>query len=141
MEQRDLIKEQIEQLGRVLGKILSDFLNLKSEGKTSQGIEVSNERFKEELDIDIDVLRNLGKDELKNYFLNKKFTAEHIEKLADYFFELGTTEENVKEHLSSQYLLRSIDFLDLADSVSNTFSFERMNKKDRIKKIIKHKGQ
>lgn len=41
MEQRDLIKDQIEQLGRVLGKILVDFLGLKSGGQIEHGIEVS----------------------------------------------------------------------------------------------------
>ena len=43
MEQRDLIKDQIEQLGKVLAKIIADFLEFKSSGNVNQGIEISNE--------------------------------------------------------------------------------------------------
>ena len=58
MEQRDLLKDQIEQLGKVLAKILPDFLGLKSEGQISQGIEITNHRLRSELDIEIEELKN-----------------------------------------------------------------------------------
>ncbi len=38
MIQRDIIQQQIEQLGRALGKIITAFLGLKSQGKVAEGL-------------------------------------------------------------------------------------------------------
>ncbi len=59
MEQRDLLKDQIDQLGKVLAKILSDFLGLKAKGQASHGVEISNHRFQRELEINIERLAYL----------------------------------------------------------------------------------
>ncbi len=49
MIQRDLIQQQIEQLGRALGKISTGFLGLKSQGKVALGFEIANEQFNKQL--------------------------------------------------------------------------------------------
>ncbi len=82
MEQRDLLKDQIEQLRKVLAKVLSDFAGLKSKGNVALGIEVSNECLQSEIDIDIEKLINLTKQELKEYLKARKLTAEHLEILS-----------------------------------------------------------
>ena len=84
MEQRDLLKDQIEQLGKVLAKILSDFLGLKSNGNVTQGIEISNESLQSELDIDIEKIIALNKTELEEYVRNRKLTESHLELLSEY---------------------------------------------------------
>ena len=45
MVQRDVLKVQIEQLGKVLGKMLAAFLHQKSEGKVVQGMHIANEKI------------------------------------------------------------------------------------------------
>lgn len=46
MQQRDLLKDQIEQLGRTLGKVIAEFLGLKNQGDTTLALEASHPKFK-----------------------------------------------------------------------------------------------
>ena len=56
MEQRDYIKRQIEQIGILLGRMLSTLLGLRSSGDTGSAIQQICGELKDELDIDIDSL-------------------------------------------------------------------------------------
>ena len=56
MEQRDHLKKQIDHLGRVLGKLLSFLLALKNQGGVDDGIEITNQVIKGELDLDLQTL-------------------------------------------------------------------------------------
>lgn len=56
MEQRDYIKRQIEQIGILLGRMLSTLLGLRSGGDTGSAIQQICGELKDELDIDIDSL-------------------------------------------------------------------------------------
>ena len=87
MERRDLIKDQIEQLGKVLGTIIAGFFGLKSQGKVEQGIEISNEKFKEEMDIDINKILRIEYSDLSIYLSNLKLSPEQLEKLIDYIIQ------------------------------------------------------
>nr|WP_321411263.1 hypothetical protein [uncultured Allomuricauda sp.] len=134
MEQRDLLKDQIEQLGRVLSQILSNFLGLKSKGNVTQGVEISNERFQSELDIDIEKLLKLENVDLKEYLNTRKLTETHLEILSEYLAEVGQTETIIAEQ--EPYLIKAIELLDIADEISKTMSFERMNKKRKIENVL-----
>ena len=46
MEQQDYLKKQIDQLGKVLGKIFSDLFGLKSNGQINAGLEITNQTLK-----------------------------------------------------------------------------------------------
>jgi hypothetical protein len=134
MEQRDLLKDQIEQLGKVLANILSDLLGLKSKGNVTQGVEISNERFQSELDIDIEKLLKLENVDLKEYLNTRKLTETHLEILSEYLAEVGQTETIIAEQ--EPYLIKAIELLDIADEISKTMSFERMNKKRKIENVL-----
>ena len=56
MEQRDYIKRQIEQIGILLGRMLSTLLGLRSGGDTGSAIQQICGELKDELDLDIDIL-------------------------------------------------------------------------------------
>ena len=56
MEQRDYIKRQIEQIGILLGRMLSTLLGLRSGGDTDSAIQQICGELKDELDLDIDML-------------------------------------------------------------------------------------
>jgi hypothetical protein len=139
MEQRDLLKDQIEQLGKVLANILSDLLGLKSKGQTSQGIEATNQRLQGELDIDIEKITTLTKKELKDYLKNRHLRAEHLEILSECLKEIGKgkIEENKKG--AKMKLEKAIELLDIADEISKTMSFDRINKKKEIENVLQQR--
>ena len=135
MEQRDLLKDQIEQLGKVLAEIISDFLKLKSNGNGVKGIEISNERLQSELDIDIEKLITLNLSELKTYLEVHKLTDVHLETLADYLLEIGKMEIGHNEAHAKLKLVKAFELLDLAEDISKTISFDRIHKKNEIKSM------
>ena len=139
MEQRDLLKDQIEQLGKVLANILSDLLGLKSKGQTSQGIEATNQRLQGELDIDIEKITTLTKKELKDYLKNRHLRAAHLEILSECLKEIGKgkIEENKKD--AKMKLEKAIELLDIADEISKTMSFDRINKKKEIENVLQQR--
>lgn len=136
MEKRDLIKDQIEQLGRVLGKILADLIGLKSSGQLEQGIEMSKRQFKSELDIDIDKLVALSKDELKICLVERKMVIGHFETLGEYLKEIGNRKMSYDKNKAKDYLTKSLELLDLEDEISKTMSFERQNLKSKIENML-----
>lgn len=136
MEHQDLIKNQIEKLGKVLGKILADFLGFKSSGQIESGIEVTSKQFKSELDIDIDDLVVFSKDELNNYLVDRKFTTGHFERLGKYLIEIGESSLANDKNKAKNYLTQSLVVLELEDEFSKTMSFERLNLKAKINKML-----
>lgn len=137
MEQRDLLKDQIEQLGKVLAKILSDFPGLKSSNNVAQGIEISNERLQNEADINIEKLITLHKAELAEYVKNRKLTEGHLETLSEYLKEAGKAKAESNKNTEAQsHLAKAIELLGIADEISKTMSFDRVNKKNKIKNVL-----
>ncbi|MBL4559553.1 MAG: hypothetical protein JKX79_01075 [Labilibaculum sp.] len=136
MERRDLIKEEIEQFGRVLGMIIADFIGLKARGEVTQGIEISKKELKEELNIDIDKLIDLSNNELIKYFKDHKLTAEHIELIADYLFKITESYTSAGKQETKKYLEKVLYLYDMADVFSQTISFDRINKKSRAENAL-----
>ena len=94
MEQRDLVKDQIEQLGKVLGQI-------------DQGIEVTNRQLKSELSINIDVLVAASKNDLKKYMVERKMATRHVESLSEYLREIGECKMSSNNYNKSRYRAKS----------------------------------
>ena len=136
MEQRDILKDQIEQVGKVLAKVLANFLGLKSNGQISLGIEKANKQLKTEIDLDISKIASLSKDELKAYLEERKITPSYMETLAEYLSEIGEYEITNYKEKSTHYLKSAMDLLDLADEVSKSLSFERREKKLKIETLL-----
>ena len=138
MEKRDYLKDQIEELGKVIARIVSDFLGLKSSGQTARGIEITNQLFQTEFDMDIKLLSTLSKSELSNYLKTRKLTAEHLEILSGYFKEIGVEAIGENETKAKIWLATAVEILDVADEVSETMSFDRVNKKKEILGLLHH---
>lgn len=136
MEQRDRLKDEIEQLGKVLAKILSDFLHLKSNGQISQSIKISNQQLESELDIDMHPLLALPHKELTAYLQDRQLTPDHIETLAEYLEELGKSEMDTHKENATLKLKKAMELLDIADEISKTISFDRMHKKNTITALL-----
>ncbi len=89
MQQRDIIQDQIEQLGRALGKLIANFLGVKSEGNLSVAIQITDTDMLSGLDIDVDRLVQLEANELTEYLESKHLTDLNLDQLSNYIFEIG----------------------------------------------------
>ena len=136
MERRDLIKDQIEQLGRALGAILARFLGTKAAGNVTQGIEIANESLQSQLDLDVELITTLGTPELEKYLSQRNLNSEHLETLADYFIAWADsviTTDPEKARTLYQTVLRLYDII---DAWSDLYSLERFEKERRIRALL-----
>ena len=94
MKQDDYFLRQIDILGRILGKILTDLFGIKSKGEIIE-LESVSQILKNELDLDLHYILLLPNDELIGY-LNQKynFNNDNFEKLAEILYVLGVDIEN-----------------------------------------------
>lgn len=127
MEKRDLIQAEIEKIGFFLQRLLAKFMNSNSSENSSEAINLISKELKNELDFDLSFFVSLSNDEMKKYLSNFKFNEKHIEQLADLLAEMST---------SNRHLTKALELLNLADELSNSFSFERNSKKIKIQKLL-----
>jgi len=84
MQQRDIIKDEIERLGRVLGKLVAMLLELESGGASPQmAREVAEDKFRNELELDLDELLELNLSNLKAKLDELHFQPPHVDQLGD----------------------------------------------------------
>ena len=126
MLQRDLLKDQIEQLGRVLGKIVAQLLALKQTGDLHPGLKEATQQAKELTGLDINAL--LGKDTatLEAYAAAHDLTAAHLDKLAEFLAGLAQHAPAAEE---STYLTAALKLLEVADNRSGDYSLTREDAK------------
>lgn len=137
MERRDILKDQIEQFGRVLGQLISQFLGLKAEGKILQAIEQTNKNLKSKLDIDIGKIINSDHQELSNYLESRKLHPENLERLIDYLIEIGEYKFELNDKEGIRIFKRVLEMYQILDTNSNLYSFNRVKKEDKIKSLLK----
>ena len=138
MEKRDYIKDQIEQLGKMLGLVVAKFMGLKSEGKAEQGIEVSQQTLKSELDLDVDKILALDPPALTEYLADRHLNGDHTEKLADYFIAIADYKLSLDEETAVLYYEKVLQLYGIIDATSHLYAFERFNKEERIRGILKN---
>lgn len=136
MQQRDLIKDQIEQLGKVLSAILSEFLGLKSQGRIEEGIEMSNQNFVEKLDLDIDKLLTLSLEESSVYLSELRLTAEHIEVVTNYLIHVAEHKLQTDKSEARKVLQKILQMFEITDEISKTIPFDRMLREEKIGNML-----
>jgi len=136
--ERDYIMRHVEQLGKVMARIVEAFLGLKSNIQVFQGIEVANQQMKDELDIDIDYLLELDKASLKAYLLERNISATNFETLSDYLKAVGEHKLSTDQQATEVYFTQAITLLELAEEVSSTYSFAWIDKKAALEKLLHH---
>jgi hypothetical protein len=137
MQHRDLLKDQIEQLGKVISGILADFIGMKTRGETSQGILNLSQQFKEKLDLELDNLVSFSQIELIDYVESRQLFPNQLEIIADCLKEMGSANLDVKETLARTQLERALVLLDYVDEKTKTLSLDRNDKKKEIERILK----
>ena len=137
MIQRDIIQQQIEQLGRALGKIITGFLGLKTAGNVMEGFRVANQQFKKALDIDIDQLLEMDKALLTDYLKDKHFTSTHLEEIAGYVEVLGDHQSD--NAAKTNAFGTALNLMELANEQSEVFDMNRQFKLHQLEKKIRDK--
>ena len=137
MEQRDYLKDHIEQLGKVLGEIMAKFMGYKSDGQAALGMEIANKQLSRQLDIDVEKLTAMNKEEIRDYLVNKNLTPEYFEKLSDYLKETGESTIGENKTDAIKKLDKAYELLEIADEISKSMSFTRASKKTELENILK----
>lgn len=133
MEQQDYLKRQIDQLGRVLGKILTDFIGLKNKGQINNGIELARQTLKSELAIDIYELIEIQKDEFVNTLQSKmKFTNDTFNLLAEILLLLAENSPDKKKSLYEKCLC----IYEFLEKEENVYSLDRQWKIERLRNVL-----
>ena len=139
MVRRDYLQNQIDLLGRVLGKVLADLLGLKNTGEINEGIKVTYQALKEELNIDLEELLKLSNEDFIHEIQTvHKFNSYNLEILAEILFVISEQTFNKKllENETLSIHLKSIALFQYVEKLENTYSFERNLKIDQLKKRL-----
>ena len=137
MQQRDTIKDEIEQLGRALGKLIANFLGLKTEGNVCEAIQLTNTELQSELGIDIQKLVLLKVNNLEEYIDYNNLNDIHLDQLASYVFEIGMHEKS--EHgAGRKWFEAAMRLLEIVGKKTDTITLARI---ELIKEIEKELEQ
>ncbi len=134
MNQEDRLKKQIDQLGKVLGRILADILGIKTQADASIGFDSVYQELKTELDLNMDEVLDWPMDELVvKLKTERNYTHAHLELLADILYNL---QDGTNTTRSVELLERALVIYEYIQENDAAYSFERMNKINRIKAYL-----
>ena len=129
MAKEHYLFRQFDLFARIIGKVISDFLN-----KTNNQDVIEIDRIKEivqsELDPDLDELFALENEEKLTILLldTKKISFESLEKLVELFIEIGDkySYQNAKNQ-SLIYYKKALQILEIISKNDSVYSLTRMN--------------
>jgi hypothetical protein len=139
LQQEDWLIRQINQLGQVLGKILSDLLGLKAQGKIGAGIEAAIQTLKSEADLNIDDLTSIPTELfIKTLQEDKKLSDDNLETLADIFVLIAEelARRDTDNEMKNKLYKMSLTIYEYLDKTGSTYSFDRHNKIENIKNAL-----
>ena len=104
MEQRDFLEREIDLLGRVLGKIITSLLGVKSGSVSTKGIEIVDQTLRGGVDLDIEQLLSVERDDLIDFLVNEKgFNDSNLGQMVDILLLLADDMESGDPQLNSCY--------------------------------------
>ena len=84
MEQRDFLEREIDQLSRVLGRIVASLLGLKSGSVSTLGVEIANRSLKGVVDLDVEQLLSVERGSLIEFLVaDRGFSNDNLDQLVD----------------------------------------------------------
>ena len=139
MIQRDFIKRQIEELGRAIGKVISDILKLQERGKLNEGVTMSQEILKSSFDLNIEKILSLQIENfIETILSDTKLSPVHLNSLGDLIYVTAGLFEQKREPENAKKMYQKVLLIfKYVDQTEKTFSVERNNK---IKVIEKYLG-
>lgn len=133
MRKDDYFLNQIDLLGRVLGKIFSDLLGLKTKGQVIE-IEAVSEIFINELDFNLAELMAVPTTKLIDFISEKKkLELYQYEKIADILYIYGEEYEMRDSEKMTKLLERSLVLYQHIKSESSTYSVDRIKRIEKLK--------
>ena len=136
MVQRDLIKDQIEQMARALGVLLANFFGLKSEGKISQAIAMTNTALEKELDIDISLILQMNEEALFTYLDQSLLNKKHIDLLVSYLMEYAYFNRDQDQTHALKAYQSCLGMINWAQDQSSEYSYSASQIKASIDRAI-----
>ena len=132
--------KQINELGRVLGKILADLFRLKAQGKVSDSVQFVNQSLKQKIVLGLDELLEIPMNEMLTLLQTEKnFNDENLESLAELMSETAEIHDPKSDQkLSNRLNLRSLEILEFLNEHSGSFSITRENQIRKIKNRMKN---
>ena len=140
MEQKDYLMNQINEMGRVLGKILADLFRLKIQGKVSDSVQFVNHSLKQKIAFGFDELLELPARKMVDLLqIEQGFNDENLESLADLMHETAELNDLKSDSILSNHLnQRALEILEHLNDYSETFSVTRGNHIRKIKVRMKN---
>jgi hypothetical protein len=139
MQQEDYLKRQIDQLGRVLGKVLADLLGLKSTGQLTQGTEAASQTLKSAIGLDIGDLASIPALEfVETLQKSGKLNDDNLETLAEIMLIVAEDSDQPgadREYVKQLYE-RSLLLYEYLDQASSLYSYDRHARINRIRQVI-----
>ena len=137
-ERKDYLKKQIDQLGRVLGKMLADLLGLKQQGQVSEGLQMVDETMQKALSLNLISMIAVSPRELVDWLKREhQFQPEHLEPMADILYESAEGFLLQKDTQTAHALWeRALAIYEHLEATETTFSLERHYRIEEIKTLI-----
>lgn len=134
MFRKDFLEKQLEQIGLVVTKLLSDLLPLKNQNNTNLGLEKINEVLKGEFDLSLQTIRELNITGLLDYLTaTKNFKAGHLDLLADTLHaSIDFAKPEEQKILCEKVLL----IFEHVNQLNKTYSSDRQQKINNLNKHI-----
>ncbi len=138
MEERDYFKRQIDLIGKVLGKLLSDLIGKKNSGGFTGGIEITNQVLKEELDLDIEFLIAIPKDNIIDFLkIEKALSDENLELIAEILIaNLRNSDNKIVAIDRINLYEKCLKIYEYIEKFDKTYSFERNTKIQNIRSLL-----
>lgn len=134
MQRQDYIIKQIDQLAKVLSKILADVLGLKNDLKITEAETLVNTVFEKDLGFDFDEFLEVEDVKFITFLTSNNFDLASMEEFANLFFEIGTSSTE-KEKQINCFSKAKIIYSHL-NTERKTFSFDFMTKLNAMEKQI-----
>jgi hypothetical protein len=138
MYQRDYILRMIEMIGQLIATILGKIRKGEYETASQQLSNLYYDVLKE----DASYFRNLAeKDMTRNILKKHNYTNDHLEILAELFnVEAELNLARGDKRATMEFSRKSLILFDYIDSETKTYSLERINKMESIKKRLDMMG-
>jgi len=134
LQRQDYIIKQIDQLAKVLSKILADVLGLKNDLKITEAETLVNTVFEKDLGFDFDEFLEVEDVKFITFLTSNNFDLASMEEFANLFFEIGTSSTE-KEKQINCFSKAKIIYSHL-NTERKTFSFDFMTKLNAMEKQI-----
>ncbi|MBP6312508.1 MAG: hypothetical protein WAR83_14725 [Flavobacteriales bacterium] len=136
MERKDLLLDQIEQVGRALSNVLANFLGTGTLGYIEIRTETAITQLRTEVGVDLSSLFELGTDELMTKLTNSGFDHKRIEQFGDLLASMVEPNAECADTRRRQMLDLALKLYGLAGSISSTYSMERNEKEINVQRLI-----